>query len=70
MCHAFELYFLFAIRELSRIGGERGLDKIPPELGNGWFLSISHVSKGARRGAPGNYDFSWASCFFTSAASL
>src|SRR5271156_5231043 len=52
--HGFQLYFLFAIRELRGIEGKRGLDKISPELGNGRILA--------------GYDFSWASCFFTSAA--
>jgi hypothetical protein len=55
-CHGFQLYFLFAIRELRGIEGKRGLDKISPELGNRRILA--------------GYDFSWASCFFTSAAWL
>ncbi len=40
MSHGFELYFLFAIRELRRIGGARGLDKISPKSGNGLFLPV------------------------------
>jgi hypothetical protein len=68
MCHGFELYFLFAMRELGRIGGERGLDKISPESGNGRFcprkcrcveaggsavqLAPAALAEGARPGAP------------------